>query len=90
MTKGDTRNYNNYAEYQAEKEEEQRARRRNKIEGGLIILSAVGLGMGIFGYIRGQEFGYRRGFINGQVYANEQFHKLAGQMIDSIKESKGE
>lgn len=77
-----------------EKEEELQPKRQPSFKRGLGVLATVGVGFGIYGYVRGASrgynAGYKRGRIDGEVYANDQFRDLAKHMISTIKESKEE
>jgi hypothetical protein len=67
--------------------EEMKTERFTKAQVGLMALGVVGAGMGIFGFARGYKFGYKRGFTNGEVFANDQFRDLANELI-ALRESK--
>ena len=81
------RTFTDYTDYKKEKEEK-KPERFSKTQVGLIALGVVGAGMGIFGFVRGNQYGYRRGFQKGELYANDQFRDLANELI-ALRESKG-
>jgi hypothetical protein len=75
--------------YNHKKEEEEKPEGLTKVQRGFITLSVIGAGIGIFGFVKGQQFGYKRGFRNGELFANDQFRELANELI-ALRESKKE
>lgn len=78
-------------EIQKEKEEEVKTGGLSvKAKKGLIAITAIGVGCGLYGFKLGRRSGAARGFKDGVVYSQKQFYETAKQFAEVVKESKGE
>jgi hypothetical protein len=81
----------NYTDvYNHKKEDEKQTERFTKFQVGLIAIGAVGAGMGIFGFVKGYQFGNRIGTRTGFVQAQQQFIEAAKVMAEEARKTEGE
>lgn len=57
---------------------------------GLLILAGVGIGCGLYGFVKGRQVGYLTGAKDGIIYTTEQINKAIYVIAEERKLAKGD
>ncbi len=63
--------------------------RKIKVDKKLLIVATAGVGIGLYGFVRGQKVGYERGVKDGMAYMGMQFATGMREVAQELMKTKG-